>query len=207
MRENSSALKNLWRRGTLPTNTYASPACVPYVRRCVRFYGHKWGWIPPQENMRRLGGVFAAFSPGHSRSKILQDKARYRFDRRASTKSRNAGLFRLSGKVHIFKKLKNLSEPRATKCPCFKGFGGSPIFCGGDDGNKHRKRKTHSAGACSLIESAERNCRSARSRLVIVRMITMILKIIRRWSNKKETVSHSSPWIQLCCSASTIARQ
>lgn len=29
----------------------------------------------------------------------------------------------------------------------------------------------------------------------------MILKIIRRWSNKKETVSHSSPWVQLGCSA------
>ena len=70
------------------------------------------------------------------------------------TKPRNAGLFRLSGKVHIFKKLKNLGEPRATKCPCFKGFGGSPIFCGGDDGNKHRKRKTHSAVACSSTKSA-----------------------------------------------------
>ena len=123
------------------------------------------------------------------------------------TKPRNAGLFRLSGKVHIFKKLKNLGEPRATKCPCFKGFGGSPIFCGGDDGNKHRKRKTHSAGACSSTKSAAKNYRSGRLRLVIVRTITMIPQIIRRWSNKKETVSHSSPWVQLGCSAFTIARQ
>ena len=41
-----------------------------------------------------FGGVFAEFSPRHIRSKIVQDKARYRFDRRASTKSRNAGLFK-----------------------------------------------------------------------------------------------------------------
>ena len=37
------------------------------------------------------------------------------------TKPRNAGLFRPSGKVHIFKKLKNLGERRAAKCPRFKG--------------------------------------------------------------------------------------
>ena len=48
-----------------------------------------------------FGGVFAAFSPGHSRSKILQDKARYRFDRRASTKPRNAGLFKLRGLLSV----------------------------------------------------------------------------------------------------------
>lgn len=41
------------------------------------------------------------------------------------TKPRNAGLFQPSGKVHIFKKLKILGEPRAVKRPCFKGFGGS----------------------------------------------------------------------------------
>ena len=35
------------------------------------------------------------------------------------------GLFQLSGKVHIFKKLENLGERRAAKRPCFKSFGGS----------------------------------------------------------------------------------
>ena len=40
------------------------------------------------------------------------------------TKPRNAGLFRLSGKVHIFEQFKNLGEPRAAKRPCFKEFGG-----------------------------------------------------------------------------------
>lgn len=41
------------------------------------------------------------------------------------TKPRNAGLFQPSGKVHIFKELKNLGERRAAKRPCFKEFGGS----------------------------------------------------------------------------------
>ena len=41
------------------------------------------------------------------------------------TKPRNAGLFRLSGKVHIFEQFKNLGEPRAAKRPYFKGFCGS----------------------------------------------------------------------------------
>lgn len=41
------------------------------------------------------------------------------------TKPRNAGLFQLSGKVHIFSKLKILGERRAAKRPYFKGFGGS----------------------------------------------------------------------------------
>ena len=41
------------------------------------------------------------------------------------TKPRNAGLFRRSGKVHIFKQLKISGERRAAKRPCFKEFGGS----------------------------------------------------------------------------------
>ncbi len=173
----------------------------------MRFYGDGWSVDTPAGKRAASGGVFAAFSPGHSRSKILQDKARYRFDRRAPTKPRNAGLFQLSGKVHISKKLKILGEPRAAQRPCFKRFGGSPIFRRGDDGNKHRKRKTHSAGACSSTKSAAKNYRRGRLRLVIVRTITMIPQIIRRWSNKKETASHPSPWVQLGCPAFTIARQ
>ena len=86
-------------------------------------------------------------------------------------------------------------------------FQETPIFRRGDDGNKHRKRKTHSAGACSSTKSAAKNYRSGRLRLVIVRTITMIPQIIRRWSNKKETASHPSPWVQLGCPAFTIARQ
>ncbi len=48
-----------------------------------------------------FGGVFAEFSPRHIRSKIVQDKARYRFDRQAATKPRNAGLFRLCGMLSV----------------------------------------------------------------------------------------------------------
>ena len=77
------------------------------------------------------------------------------------TKPRNAGLFRLSGKVHIFEQFKNLGEPRAAKRPCFKGFGGFCVY-GGDDRNKHRKRKTHSslaqAGAVIPYGWMARNC-------------------------------------------------
>ena len=61
--------------------------------------------------------------------------------------------------------------------------------------------------ACSLTESVAKNCRSGKLRSVTVRAITRILQIIRRWSNKKETVSHPSPWVQICCSAFTIAWQ
>jgi len=54
------------------------------------------------------------------------DKGRYTQGRTPPpTKPRNAGLFRLSGKVHIFKKLKISGERRAAKHPCFKEFGGS----------------------------------------------------------------------------------
>ena len=55
----------------------------------------------PIRRTRSVWGVFAEFSPGHSRSKILQDKARYRFDRRAPTKSRNAVLFRTAGVLSV----------------------------------------------------------------------------------------------------------
>ena len=67
----------------------------------MRFYGDGWGVDAPAGERAAFGGVFAEFSPGHSRSKILQDKARYRFDRRASTKSRNAGLFKLCGMLSV----------------------------------------------------------------------------------------------------------
>ena len=155
------------------------------------------------------GGVFAAFSPRtqpfENGTMIKGGTPKGRTSHPQSP--RNAGLFQLSGKVHISKKLKILGEPRAAQRPCFKRFGGSPIFRRGDDGNKHRKRKTHSAGACSSTKSAAKNYRRGRLRLVIVRTITMIPQIIRRWSNKKETASHPSPWVQLGCPAFTIARQ
>ena len=122
-------------------------------------------------------------------------------------KAPQRGPFSAFGQGTHSKKLKILGEPRAAQRPCFKRFGGSPIFRRGDDGNKHRKRKTHSAGACSSTKSAAKNYRRGRLRLVIVRTITMIPQIIRRWSNKKETASHPSPWVQLGCPAFTIARQ
>ena len=165
-------------------------------------------WIPRQENARRPGAFSRHFRPDTAVRKWHYDKGRYTQGRTSPpTKPRNAGLFQLSGKVHISKKLKILGEPRAAQRPCFKRFGGSPIFRRGDDGNKHRKRKTHSAGACSSTKSAAKNYRRGRLRLVIVRTITMIPQIIRRWSNKKETASHPSPWVQLGCPAFTIARQ
>ena len=49
----------------------------------------------PANERAAFEGVFAAFSSGCARSKMAQDKAHYRFDRRAATKSRNAGLFKL----------------------------------------------------------------------------------------------------------------
>ena len=164
-------------------------------------------WIPRQENVRRLGAFSRHFRPGVPVRKWHYDKGRYTQGRTSHPQSpATRGFFSLrarytfsrNSKFQVNAEPRNALVSRASAVLC---------VCGGDDRNKHRKRKTHSAGACSLIESAERNCRSARLRLVIVRMITMILKIIRRWSNKKETVSHSSPWVQLGCSAFTIARQ
>ena len=60
----------------------------------------------PAEKRAAFGGAFAAFSSGLARSKMAQDKARYRFDRRAPTKPRNAGLFKLR---EILSVLKNCS--------------------------------------------------------------------------------------------------
>ena len=40
-------------------------------------------------------------------------------------KAPQRGSFQISGKVHIFKKLKILGERRAAKRHCFKGFDGS----------------------------------------------------------------------------------
>ena len=124
----------------------------------------------PANERAAFGGVFAAFSSGCARSKMAQDKARYRFDRRVPTKPRNAGLFQLSGKVHIFKKLENLGERRAAQRPYFKRFGGSPIFRRGDDGNKHRKRKTHSClaqtGAAIPYGRLARNCQLQKQKRV-----------------------------------------
>ena len=68
----------------------------PHVRRCVRFYRGRWGVDTPAGERAAFGGVFAAFSSGCARSKMAQDKARYRFDRQAPTKPRNAGLFRMA---------------------------------------------------------------------------------------------------------------
>ena len=74
-----------------------------HVRRCVRFYGSGWGVDTQAEECAAFGGVFAAFSSGCARSKMAQDKARYQFDRRASTKPRNAGLFRTVGVLSVLK--------------------------------------------------------------------------------------------------------
>ena len=57
----------------------------------------------PAEECAAFGGVLAAFSSGCARSKMAQDKARYRFDRRASTKPRNAGLFTMTGVLSVLK--------------------------------------------------------------------------------------------------------
>ena len=67
----------------------------------MRFYGDGWSVDTPAVERAAFEGVFAEFSPGHSRSKILQDKARYRFDRRAPTKPRNAGLFTMAGVLSV----------------------------------------------------------------------------------------------------------
>ena len=88
LRESSSALKKSWRR-VIPPVSARKALCALLRRRVGRGY--------PGRRTRGVWGVFAAFSPGHSRSKIVQDKARYRFDRQAPTKPRSAGLFRLCG--------------------------------------------------------------------------------------------------------------
>ena len=67
----------------------------------MHFYGDGWGVDAQAGKRAAFEGIFAEFSPGHSRSKILQDKARYRFDRRAATKPRNAGLFKLCGMLSV----------------------------------------------------------------------------------------------------------
>ncbi len=69
----------------------------------MRFYGDGWGVDTPAEERAAFGGVFAAFSSGCARSKMAQDKARYRFDRRAATKPRNAGLFTMTGVLSVLK--------------------------------------------------------------------------------------------------------
>lgn len=57
----------------------------------------------PAGEHEAFGGVFAAFSSGCARSKMAQDKARYRFERRATTKPRNAGLFTMTGVLSVLK--------------------------------------------------------------------------------------------------------
>lgn len=57
----------------------------------------------PAEERAAFGGVFEAVSSGHARSKLRQDKARYRFERRAATKPRNAGLFTMTGVLSVLK--------------------------------------------------------------------------------------------------------
>jgi len=42
----------------------------PHVRRCVRFYGGRWGVDTPAGERAAFGGVFAAFSSGSARSKM-----------------------------------------------------------------------------------------------------------------------------------------
>ena len=42
----------------------------PHVRRSVRFYRDGWSVDTPAGKRAASGGVFAAFSPGHSRSKM-----------------------------------------------------------------------------------------------------------------------------------------
>ena len=62
-REKVFVLKNSWCRGTLCTNTHASPAVCAFTET-------GGAWMPRQENARRLGAFSAAFSPGHSRLKM-----------------------------------------------------------------------------------------------------------------------------------------
>ena len=67
----------------------------------MRFYGDGWSVDTPAEERAAFGGVLAAFSSGCARSKMAQDKARYRFDRRVPTKPRNAGLFTMAGVLSV----------------------------------------------------------------------------------------------------------
>lgn len=69
----------------------------------MRFYGDWWSVDTPVEERAAFGGVFAAFSSGCARSKMAQDKARYRFERRAATKPRNAELFKMVGVLSVLK--------------------------------------------------------------------------------------------------------
>ena len=69
----------------------------------MHFYGDGWGVDAQAGKRAAFEGIFAEFSPGHSRSKILQDKARYRFDRRTPTKPRNAGLFKLCRMLSVLR--------------------------------------------------------------------------------------------------------
>lgn len=90
----------------------------------------------PDNRMRgvwgRFRGIFARVRPFENGTMI---KGGTPNGAPPTHKAPQRGSFQISGKVHIFKKLKILGERRAAKCPCFKGFGGSPIFRRGDDRN------------------------------------------------------------------------
>ena len=72
----------------------------------------------PGRRMCGVWGVFAAFSSGCARSKMAQDKARYRFDRRVPTKPRNAGLFTMAGVLSVLEncRVSAIYTPRKHRC-------------------------------------------------------------------------------------------
>ena len=173
----------------------------------MRFYGDRWSVDTPAGECAAFGAFSRHFRPGAPVRKWHYDKGRYTQGRTSRPQSpatrvffslRARYTFSRNSKFQVNAEPRNALVSRASAVLRTRG---------GDDRNKHRKRKTHSAAACSLTESAGKNCRSGKLYSAIAMTITRILQIIRRWRNKKETASHPSPWIQLCCSASTIARQ
>ena len=73
--------------------------------------------------VRRLFcGIFARTQPFENGTMIKEGTPK---GAPPTHKAPQRGSFQISGKVHIFKKLKILGERRAAKRHCFKGFDGS----------------------------------------------------------------------------------
>ena len=119
-------------------------------------------WIPRQENARRLGAFSRHFRPGAPVRKWHYDKGRYTHGRTSRPQSpatraffgfRARYTFSVNSKFSVNAEPRNALVSRGLAVLC---------TCGGDDRNKHRKRKTHSslaqAGAIIPHGRLARNC-------------------------------------------------
>ena len=117
----------------------------PHTRRCARFCRGRWVWIPRQQNARCLGAFSRHFRPGAPVRKWHYDKGRYTQGRTSLPQSPATRVFFSLWARYTFSRNSNFQVNAEPRNALVSRDSAVLRTRGGDDRNKHRKRKTHNS--------------------------------------------------------------